>query len=470
MGADAPGEGTARSNDDGSWWKALLTAMAALVGAAIAWGWLRPSPVETPPSVAETGISGEPPDAETSGSFADAPSAPSEEIAVDRRPPTWVRPTILWTLGVIVAITLAFGLLELLRDVITWVLLALFFSFAMEPAVNYMHSRWRWKRGIATALLLGIVMLLMIVVILIFVPTLLRGASAIASRLSESAGDLSDWASNKLGVNLSTDWIESGADEASSSLQASSKVPMSAIFGFTASLIGGIFGAFTVAMFIFYMVAEAPRFKRSVLSFFSQRRQEEVLSIWEAAIEKTGGYFYSRLLLAVINGGLFFVMLRIIGVPGAAALAFFEGSVAAFIPIVGTYIAAIVPLVVAFTTVGATGALVLLIYVLIYQQVENYLISPRIQGKTMQLHPAVAFGAALAGGAIGGLLWAFLALPFAATVQASASLWIQHHEVVESELTHVEPAPPEKEKEGPSLVARGRSWLGTKRGWIRRKV
>jgi predicted PurR-regulated permease PerM len=243
------------------------------------------------------------------------------------------------------------------------------------------------------------------------------------------------------------------------------------ILGFTASLFGGIFAAFTVAMFIFYMVAEAPRFKRSVLSFFPQRKQEELISIWEAAIEKTGGYFYSRLLLATVNGGLFFVVLRILGVPGAAALAFFEGSVAAFIPIVGTYVAAIVPLVIVFISLGAREALVLLIYVLIYQQVENYLISPKIQGKTMQLHPAIAFGAALAGGAIGGLLWAFLALPFAATVQASASLWFQHHEVVESDLTRVKPAPPAKEKEeGRSLVARGRVWLGSTRGWIRRKV
>src|SRR4030095_12452352 len=113
----------------------------------------------------------------------------------------------------------------------------------------------------------------------------------------------------------------------------------------------------------------------------------------------------------------------------------------AVIPIVGTYIAAVVPILVAFMTVGWEGALAALIYVLIYQQVENYLISPRIQGRTMQLHPAIAFGAALTGGAIGGVLWAFLALPFAATLQASASLWIQRHEVVDSELTHVE-APP----------------------------
>ncbi|TMK19957.1 MAG: AI-2E family transporter [Actinobacteria bacterium] len=210
------------------------------------------------------------------------------------------------------------------------------------------------------------------------------------------------------------------------------------------------------------------------LSFFIPQRQEELLSIWEAAIEKTGGYFYSRLLLAGINGSLFYVVLRILGVPGAAALAFFEGSVAAFIPIIGTYISATVPIVVASITVGAKGALVMLVYVLIYQQVENYLISPKIQGKTMQLHPAVAFGAALAGAAIGGLLWAFLALPFAATLQASASIWFQRHEVVESHLTHVEPPPPildgHQATEGSGLLHRGGRLLRSTRGWIRKVV
>jgi predicted PurR-regulated permease PerM len=139
------------------------------------------------------------------------------------------------------------------------------------------------------------------------------------------------------------------------------------------SLIGGIFAMFTVGMFIFYMVAQGPRFKRAVLAFFPRQRQEELVSIWEAAIDKTGGYFYSKLLLAVINGGLFFVVLLALGVPGAAALATFQGVVAEFIPIVGTYIAAIVPLVIALVSVGMPETLILLDHVLIYQQVENYL-------------------------------------------------------------------------------------------------
>ena len=163
-------------------------------------------------------------------------------------------------------------------------------------------------------------------------------------------------------------------------------------------------------------------------------------------------------------------MLVALGVPGAAALATFQGVVAEFIPIVGTYIAAIVPLVIAFLSVGMPETLILLIYVLIYQQVENYLLAPRLQARTMQLHPAIAFGAALAGGAIGGLLWAFLAIPFAATIQASASLWIEHHEVMETELTaeKVRVEKQKEEKEHGSVGDRAGRFLRSSRGWLRR--
>jgi len=73
--------------------------------------------------------------------------------------------------------------------------------------------------------------------------------------------------------------------------------------------------------------------------------------------------------------------------------------------------------------------------VIIYQQIENYLLAPRITAKTMQLHPAVAFGAALAGGSISGLLGAFMALPAAAVIQSTISTYLKRHEVVETELT-----------------------------------
>ena len=84
-------------------------------------------------------------------------------------------------------------------------------------------------------------------------------------------------------------------------------------------------------------------------------------------------------------------------------------------------------------------ALIVLIYVLAYQQVENYLLSPKISAHTMQLHPAVAFGAAICGASIGGAVGAFLALPAAAIIQGVGGTYIRRHDVVETELTREEP-------------------------------
>jgi predicted PurR-regulated permease PerM len=451
---------TTEEGSRSDWWKRAFLTLGTIVGATVIWGWLSPEPE---PEEAELTTAPSPPAA----AVPDVVASP----APDAKAPAWLHPTILWTVGVLLAVIVGLALLGILHQVVTYLVLALFFSFALEPAVNYMHDQWHWKRGIATGLLLVLLFLLLVVIVLVFVPTVLQGAAAIADRLPNAAANLQSWAKDTLGVDVTTSSIASGGQEASASLTASSHTPVSALLGFATSLIGGVFGLFTVAMFIFYMVAEASQFRRAVLSFFPEGRQQELLSIWEAAIEKTGGYFYSRLLLATINGGLFYIVLRIEHVPGAAPLALFEGTVAAFIPIVGTYIAATVPIVTAFISVGSKTALVLLIYVLIYQQVENYLLSPRIQGRTMQLHPAVAFGAALAGGAIGGLLWAFLALPFAATVQASASLWIQRHEVVESNLTRVEPVPApvvEEQPDDDGLGEQGGRFLRSTRGWLRK--
>jgi predicted PurR-regulated permease PerM len=438
------------------WWKPVLLAVGAAAAAVVAWGWARPA-AEAPPGAK----SGEETEEELVVVPAPAPRS-------DRQPPPWVKPTVAWTIALIVAVGVALALLGLLATVVTYLFLALFFSFALEPAVNRLARRG-WRRGSATGLLLAVTFLLLMFIGVIFVVALIRGAAGIVSNIPEWSQTVADWLSDTFGIHVSTDSLSDGASSTADSLNASAENPIGVLLGFSMSLIGGIFAMFTVGMFIFYMVAEGPKFKRAVLSFFPSERQEDLVSIWEAAIDKTGGYFYSKMALAVINGGAFFVVLVILDVPSAAALATFQGVVAEFIPIVGTYIAAVVPLCIAFLTVGMPETLILLIYVLIYQQVENYLLAPKLQGKAMQLHPAVAFGAALAGGAIGGLLWAFLALPFAATIQASASLYIERHEVLETALTAEQQTVVVVKKEHRSLGSRVSGVARSTRGWLRRK-
>src|SRR5262249_48808375 len=137
-----------------------------------------------------------------------------------------------------------------------------------------------------------------------------------------------------------------------------------------------------------------------------------------------------------------YVTLRLTNVPFAAPLAIFEGIVAEFIPIVGTYIGGAVPVLVAFLAAAAhdvtgtstTAGYWALGYILVYQQIENYILSPRITARTMSLHPAVAFAAALIGGALGGIFTAFLALPVAGVLQAAVKEWGKSYEVVDDGL------------------------------------
>lgn len=138
-----------------------------------------------------------------------------------------------------------------------------------------------------------------------------------------------------------------------------------------------------------------------------------------------------------------FAVLRWRAVPFAVPLALFEGLVAEFIPVVGTYIAGAAPVLVALLY-EPLDALIVLIWIVIYQQIENYLLAPRLTAKTMDLAAPLAFAAALIGGALGGILFAFLALPVAGVIQAAHRAYGRYYEVVENDMTVVPGLGPEK--------------------------
>jgi predicted PurR-regulated permease PerM len=199
----------------------------------------------------------------------------------------------------------------------------------------------------------------------------------------------------------------------------------------TGSLLGVLFNGLTVALFSFYLVADGPRVRRTVCSVLPPERQHVVLGLWELSIRKTGGYLYSRVLLATVSALCGWVAFSIIGVPSPVALAVWMGVVSQFVPVIGSYIGGALPALVALLN-QPTDALWVIGYVLVYQQIENYLLSPRISARTMNIHPAVAFGSAIVGAQILGPIGAFLALPAAAIVQAFVSSYLHRYELVES--------------------------------------
>jgi predicted PurR-regulated permease PerM len=322
-------------------------------------------------------------------------------------------------------------LVNQLSSFLTMIGTALFLSFALEPAVDYLASRG-WKRGTATGLIFLILFAAVVLLVALIVPAVISGFNSLVQNAPNLVDRLANWL-RPLGIDLSTTELIQKLQENAQQIISSATNLAGTVFGIASSLIGGLFRWATIGLFTFYFVAEGPQLRRALLSRMRPDRQERVLFVWEQAIRQTGGYFYSRLLLAVINGTGMYVTLRVTNVPFAAPLAIFEGIVAEFIPIVGTYIGGAVPILVAFLS-STNAGLWAIGYVLVYQQIENYLLSPRITAKTMSLHPAVAFAAALIGGALGGLFTAFLALPVAGVIQAAVREWSKSYDVVQVEL------------------------------------
>lgn len=367
----------------------------------------------------------------------DGSSEPEERrpVPVTIQPPSWR--WILTLLGVIFAVWLvammATSLLRQLSSLLTWVLVALFASFALEPAVDWLARRG-WRRGLATGAILFAIAVVSIVMVGMMIPLVVDQLRALIDAAPDILANVSGYTERWFNVEISQATIEDQLKNADSNLAGFATNIAGNVFGFASSLLGAIFMLLTVGLFTFYFTADGPRFRRTVLSVLPPARQQHVLWIWEVAIEKTGAYLYSRLLLALVSGVATFTVLSVLEIPFAVPLSVWMGLVSQFIPTVGTYIAMALPLLVTVVE-SPWKALILLVFFTLYQQLENYVLSPRITAKTMELHAAVAFGCAIAGASIAGLIGAFIALPVAAIVQAVVSSALDRHEVIEADLT-----------------------------------
>jgi predicted PurR-regulated permease PerM len=245
--------------------------------------------------------------------------------------------------------------------------------------------------------------------------------------------DTQDWINDTFDADVNFEDIQQRFQEGGSANEFAADLGGYAVEAGT-TVVRVLFQILTIALFTFYLVADGPRLRRAILSVLPKERQVEVLRVWEIAIEKTGGYIYSRSLLAFFSTIVHWIAFAVIGIPFPLPMALWVGLVSQFVPTIGTYIAGALPLVIALIDKPIDAVWVLAV-ILAYQQVENYLLAPPIQAETLDIHPGVAFGGVIAGAAILGPIGALLALPAAATLQAFVSTYVQRHEVVESKLT-----------------------------------
>ncbi|NND01282.1 MAG: AI-2E family transporter [Acidimicrobiia bacterium] len=353
--------------------------------------------------------------------------------------PNWV-PRLLRQIALLIFLGfVAYNLFTALRGFLILLLISAFLAIALEPAVAFLAKRG-WRRGLATAFIFAVVTVLGILFTALMMPLVVDQVRTLIDRAPTYVEQLSEFLAN-FGINFEGGNLLSAITSADSSLQGLANDLVGNAFGVGSTLLGTIFQGLTILLFTFYLTAEAPKLRRSILSTMDKDRQEEAIRIIEVAIDKTGGYFYSRTLLAAVAAFATWLALQIIGVPFAAPLAIWVGVLSQFVPVVGTYLGGVLPVLIALLE-SPTKAIWVIAFVVAYQQFENYIIGPRVTARTMSLHPAVAFGSVIVGGTLIGAPGTLMALPVAATVQALISTYFQRHALVESELFD-EPLTPE---------------------------
>lgn len=340
--------------------------------------------------------------------------------------PSWVNGAILRLVAAVMGLVAVWWLARRLSSLIIIVFISIFLSFAIEPAVNSLE-----RRGVRRGLGTGAVFLAIFGAITIF-------GIAMGQVVAEQITELVDEAPDRI-TSLES-WLQDNVDEQIQLEELQRTVSESGEFRSRAtdfagglvdvggSIIFALFDIFTIALFTFYLVAEGPTFRRTICSLLPPRQQKTVLDIWDIGTAKTGGYIVSRSILVVIALAAHWLAFELLGVRFALVLAIWVGLVSQFVPVIGTYVAAVLPVLIALAD-RPISALWVVIFMIVWQQFENYLIAPRVTAQTMAVHPAVAFGSVIAGTAILGPVGALLALPVSATLQGFISTYASRYNV-----------------------------------------
>ncbi len=353
---------------------------------------------------------------------------------VNDRPPPWLRTATLQVAIGILGVAGVLWVLFRLRSLLFALLIALFISIALEPAVQFLTKR-SWSRRRASLVVFFATFAMVALFVISLVPLFVSQGSALVSNLPGYLESITEFAAEQglVDLELVDAQIAEQMENASELLSRYGGSVATGIFALGNTVFGALFNLFTIGLFAYFALAEAPELREAVLRFLPPNQQRETLRIYEIAVTKTGGYIYSRLVLAIISAVITAMFLAILGVPFAVALGMWVGVLSQFVPVIGAYIAAILPVVVALVS-DPLDALWVLGLLIAYQQLENLVIAPRITARAMAIHPAVAVGSVLAGASLFGGIGAVLALPVAATIQAFVATAIERYELVDSPL------------------------------------
>ena len=321
-----------------------------------------------------------------------------------------------------VGVVLTLWLIWQLRRPISWIVVAAFVAVALSGPVNFLERYMR--RGFAIALCYLGLILTPVLLGLIVVPPIVREASGLARNAPQYAADARDYVEkNDRLRKLEEDYglLTKIEDEAK---KLPEKIPdaASALGDIGVRVVNSIFAGVTVLVLSAFMVGSGGRWIKAAVALQHPERAVRIDRTLDRMREAVGNYVAGALAQAVIAGLLTFIVLKILGVPFAAPLAVLTGLFD-LIPLVGATVGAIIVGIVTVFADFPSDTIIWTVWAIVYQQVENTVIQPRIQQRAVDVHPFVVLVAVLFGSTLFGIGGALLAIPLAASLQIVVREW-----------------------------------------------
>ena len=354
----------------------------------------------------------------------------------------------LWRAGLVVAglvvgLLLFLWLFSMLSHFLFLLVLAWLFATALEPGIRWFVQRGR-SRGVSTAIMGGSAVLLALGLAVVFGQLFFNQVTDFVNGLPDLTTSVIDWVNHRFRTNLDPNTIASKLHLDPSQIATWASSLSGGVLGVVGSLSSVLFDLVTVMVFGFYFAGAGPKLIHNLASWMPPRIQEVFITITEITIAKTGGYVVSKIVLAAASAFFHGIFFAAIGVPYWLPFALFAGITAQFVPLVGTYLGVILP-VLATAFDSPWKAIAIIGFAAVYQQIETYFFTPRVSERTMDVNPAIALGAVFVGAAIWGPLGALIGIPLAAAGVAILDTYIHRYELVPDVLNvgeaTVEPEP-----------------------------
>jgi predicted PurR-regulated permease PerM len=392
-------------------------------------------------------------------------SGPTPPRGTERRP-QWVaipaqnaRRTAVVVLLVVVALFIGTWMFNSLGSFLFLLLLAWLLSVAMEPPVLWLSNRGL-RRGAATGLVMLFGVIVMSATGLMFGQVLISQAAELGRQFPSVVTSVIEWLNSTLHTQLNVASIQKSLALTPGQLGELAGRYGGGVLGVFGSVLTFVFDLLTILVFAYYLSADSPKLRQAIGSYLPPRYQRVVVTVWAIAVEKTGGFVISKIALAALSATFHIFFFWLIDVPFWFPLGLLAGIVGQFIPAIGTYIGVILPAL--FTLVDKPiNVLWIAAFATVYQQLENYVFTPRISRQTMNVHPGIALGAVFVGAGLWGPVGALIGIPVTAAILTILETYRAQHELL-PELAALEEngpgvseaAPPtDTPTEGPAVTA-----------------